>query len=325
MTSKGNHLSVAGMENPAPALRDLPHITLWVLVPRFLYSRLKIRRGVGRLMMMLAKVVRPLHRLPVPMLDGRTLFLDLRETMSMPYLLEGRIWEEEGETELMRSFVRSGEVAIDIGANMGWFSTLLADAVAGNGKIYAFEPSQRALATLLLTASRYPQLEVVRMALCDKEGEAKLHIPDDGVMASLNPLPGELRTQACPTTTLDSFLARQGNPSVSFIKCDAEGAELAILKGATKLLQGARPPAWIIEINEPTAERAGFKTEDLFDYFSAVPGVGYRFYRIHSQTLEIVPRPIPTAFRYNAVFVPAWQEERIESYRQAWQAKFRSK
>src|SRR5262249_7030131 len=98
-----------------------------VAVVRFLYSGLKIKRGLGRLMMCLARKYESLQLLPVDISDGRVLYLDLREPSAMPYLLTGR-WESS-ESAFVRAAVWPGDVAIDIGANVGWYSTLLAEAV----------------------------------------------------------------------------------------------------------------------------------------------------------------------------------------------------
>ena len=148
-----------------------------VTLPRLLHNRLGLKRGVGRVMMAVAQHNPALQLLPVRMNDGRVLQLDLREPMAMPYLLAGEIWEEAGETEFVRSVVCPGEVAIDIGANVGWYSALLSECVGATGAVYAFEPMERALTMLGATARQYPQLRVIAAALGALEGEAVIHVP----------------------------------------------------------------------------------------------------------------------------------------------------
>ena len=289
---------------------------MWVTIPRFLYNRLKIKRGIGRALMKLAETRIPLHSLPVTMNDGRVMYLDFREVMCLPYLLDGEIWGEKGETTFIKSIVQSQDTVIDIGANVGWYSSLLSEIVGSQGRVYGFEPSTKAFSLVEKTAKLYPQLEINQIALSDFEGEADLHIASDGGQSSLQiPLHNiTIATQKCRVTTLDSFLEMKGNPAVSFIKCDAEGAELSIVKGASKLLGSEKPPIWMIEILASMMQAFGNSPEELFQYFEKFRGAKYEFYWINSQTEEIEPLPKPIDFRFDALFVPAWQQDKIMAY-----------
>jgi FkbM family methyltransferase len=287
-----------------------------VAIPRFLYNTLSIKRGVGRAVMTIAAHVPALHRLPVRMIDGRILHLDLRESMCMSYLLNGRIVDEPGETQFARSVVLQGETAVDIGANVGWYSTLLCECVGEEGRVYAFEPNGNTLELLNRTSQKYPQLSVVSAALGDAAGEADLHIPIHGEMASLRevvPAFGRTRLkQACRVTTLDAALEPHPLSKVTFVKCDVEGAELSVLKGATNLLNGDRPPIWMIEMNRVTAGQFGYQPGDIIENFRQFAGAGYRAYLIDAATgrLQPVTGPIDTD-RCDAAFVPVWLAERV--------------
>jgi FkbM family methyltransferase len=76
--------------------------------------------------------------------------------------------------------------------------------------------------------------------------------------------------------TLDAYVEQQGIREVSLVKLDVEGAELKVLRGATTLLQGSRPPMWILEINEETSGACGYCPKDLLDLLAHH---GYSFYR----------------------------------------------
>lgn len=293
-------------------------LSRWVTIPRMLYTRLGLKRGVGRMVMTLAKNRKSLHLLPVRQNDGRILQLDLREPMCMHYLLAGEIWMENGPTGVARSFLHPGEVAIDIGTNVGWYSTLFSEAVGTEGKVYGFEPGEKAFGLVNETARAYPQLEIIKAALSNQEGEADLHLPLFGEQASLHHRPGAVTTQKCRTTTLDAFLESKGNPEVAFIKCDAEGAELDILHGASRMLGSERPPTWLMEINLPTAELFGYHPDRLFEYFYSFQQVGYRAFKIEATTgtLELLEPPIDI-IRNDAIIVPAWQNDRLAAYLQS--------
>ncbi|HEV2707711.1 MAG TPA: FkbM family methyltransferase [Pyrinomonadaceae bacterium] len=296
-------------------------LSFWVRIPRVLYGRLNVRRGVGRAVMTLAKFNPALRSLPVPLNDGRILYLDLREPMCMNYLLAGEIWMEQGPTKFVRCVLHAGEVAIDIGANVGWYSTLFSEQVGRTGRVYGFEPSTKACGLVTRTASAYPQLEIVNSALSDYEGKAELHLPAFGEMASLQSVPGELRAQECRVTTLDAFLKSRGKPVVHYVKCDAEGAELAILRGAAGLLASERPPIWQMEINAPTAARFGYHPDRIFEYFQSFAQAGYEAYKINAESGMLTPLVPPVELvRDDAVIVPRWQADRLAAYLRALNA-----
>src|SRR4051794_3788370 len=112
-----------------------------VTIPRLLY-RLRIK-GVGRVVMGLAKAYSPLRCHPVVVDGERVLYLDLSDPQNMPFLLAGRIPYEYYEGVFMTSIVRPGEAAFDVGANNGWYSSLLAEIVGPTGRVFAFEPGSR--------------------------------------------------------------------------------------------------------------------------------------------------------------------------------------
>jgi FkbM family methyltransferase len=270
---------------------------------------------VGWAVRALARRYESLHLAPVRMNDGRVLYLDLRELMCMPYLLMGDYSIEVGETLFIKSLLRKGDIVIDIGANCGWYSTLFSELVGLEGTVYAFEPNPKAVQMLTATAGNYRSLRVIAAALSDREGAAHLYVPVDGVKASLGDVQEEQVVQTCAVTTLDAFVKSQGAGVPAFIKCDAEGAEMAILRGATNILANDQPPVWLMELSTVTAARFGFHPAQLVEFFREIPNAGYRCYSLDSVSgkLELIS-PSTMYYFFNAVFVPACHEERLARY-----------
>lgn len=168
--------------------------------------------------------------------------------------------------------------SIDVGANLGFFSVLLA-AVTG-GRVAAFEPSTEILGFLRRNLARnieHGSVEVIAKAAAETGGSALLHAADGRPeYSSLAPLvhgravTGSSSVATVPTITIDEVCGELGlQPKV--IKLDCEGGELAALRGATATLKNHRPKM-LIEVFEPMLIAHGSSSHELgsflqeFDY-----------------------------------------------------------
>lgn len=293
-------------------------VSRWAAVPRLLHQYLKLR-GIGRSLMFIATYQRGLQLLPVRMRDGRILHLDLREPVCLPYLLTGWDPYEHKEPELLRTLIRQGDTVVDIGANIGWYSSLLGELVGPNGRVYAFEPSKIALRMLYPTAERYRQLTVCAEALGARDGETQLYLPDNIGNASLHPPSETCSIQSSPLTTLDGSLPEASLSGLSFVKCDVEGAELGVLAGAKKLLGTRHPPVWMVEMNETAAARFGHHPREIIKIFETYEEAHYSAYRFDSVSGDL-KEVFFDGQVFNAILVPGWKRDWIES----WQRRARS-
>lgn len=146
--------------------------------------------------------------------------------------------------------VSRNDVVLDIGAEKGRFSSRMLDLVGPGGAVLAFEPNPAHHQRLGALAAGRP-LEVHAAALSDHPGESVLQIPVvDGRpyvgWASLEDRGlGAVQMIPVPVLTLDDVCGSER--PVSFIKCDVEGHEDAVLRGARELLARDHPSV-LIEI-----------------------------------------------------------------------------
>jgi FkbM family methyltransferase len=169
---------------------------------------------------------------------------------------------ETGTTALLDQLLRPDDVVIDIGANLGWYATLVG-ARCPDGMCHAFEPSPDVFASLewhCRTNAMSARVVLNRLALADRPGTATLHwsaqLPHGH--ASLSSQNGTLdQGLDVPTTTIDRYLEERQLERVDLIKMDVEGAELLVLDGARELLARKTPPMWLVEVNAYTARHFG--------------------------------------------------------------------
>src|SRR5690606_10649254 len=91
-----------------------------------------------------------------------------------------------GEANIMREFVRDGDVVLDIGAHLGFYTVHLSNLVGTRGKVYAFELNTALLPNLRTTLGARPNIRLFEFGLSNKDGRISLFIPEDASMASLS-------------------------------------------------------------------------------------------------------------------------------------------
>jgi FkbM family methyltransferase len=251
------------------------------------YLRTQLR-GRTRLTAILTRHLRALWSVPIRIQDCPPLFVDLRSGHAQ-YLLQGEPWtyapREQPEQEAMRPVVAPGDVALDIGANMGIHTVLLARLIGPRGKLFAFEPNTALLPTLRRTVAGLPNASLYTCALSDEVGRSAFFIPADDSKASLADwtdvaIDGIAREDVCERRRLDDMVAEGTIAPPDFIKCDVEGAELLVFRGARAVLDRPDAPIMLFEVNAHTAAGFGFGTFDAKDFLAALPAAHYRFFEV---------------------------------------------
>ncbi|MCX6382427.1 MAG: FkbM family methyltransferase [Armatimonadetes bacterium] len=146
---------------------------------------------------------------------------------------------EPAKTEAYLSAVKEGDVVFDVGAHVGYYSTIACQNVGKTGRVFAFEPHP----LLNRFLKRHKQLnhldnlEIITTAVGEKAGKVRFetrcglgtgHIAEDGAIT-------------VPVVSLDELVEQGRLPIPNVIKMDVEGAEIRALKGASKTVGKYRP------------------------------------------------------------------------------------
>lgn len=187
--------------------------------------------------------------------------------------LRARLRDERAEIRALRAALRPGDTAVDVGANKGSYTWWMRLAVGGSGRVLAIEP-QPELAAYLRAACGglgWDNVEIVEAAASDRAGRATLRVPGAGVSpgASLEPGPaggGDAREIACETVRLDDLVREAGVGRVALVKVDVEGHELAVFRGAERILERDRP-ALLFECE--ARHLGGRSPAEVFEFLAA--------------------------------------------------------
>lgn len=134
---------------------------------------------------------------------------------------------------------REGDTVVDIGAYVGMFTVKAAQQVGPNGLVVAIEPSSSNLQYLRRNTADIGNVKVIPKAAGSSGGEGRLTTSEASPCHTLVDKPGAT-TETIMIDTLDDILAKVGVKKVDFIKIDAEGYELEILKGASSTLKQSK-------------------------------------------------------------------------------------
>jgi FkbM family methyltransferase len=182
------------------------------------------------------------------------LFVDTRDQGLCAHLLLDGFWEMP-LTMFMARHLRSGMVAIDVGANFGYFTTLLAALVGQSGRVYSIEPAPDTAAMLHRSiALNLFQLRttIIEAAAGAGDGTSLFYVPHrEPKNARLVPSPEGIDAAAgtlheIPVRRIDDVVAQEHR--VDFVKVDAEGAEEAVIAGMEMILRRDQP-CLVLEFN----------------------------------------------------------------------------
>lgn len=145
--------------------------------------------------------------------------------------------------------LKPGDVFLDVGAHLGYFSTIAARVVGPTGRVIAFEPHERMLEELRTLVARNEVdgiVEIVPDAVVDSEADVPLYTSDASAAYTTaepdqSPSKGHVKLRPSTVvrgTSLDEWLARRPAlaPRVRCIKIDVQGAESRVLTGMVRTL-----------------------------------------------------------------------------------------
>jgi FkbM family methyltransferase len=224
--------------------------------------------------------------------DGTVrLFVDLADHVIGLNIVRGSY--ETDEIAWVRRLLKPGDVGLDVGAHIGFFTMQLAAMVGPSGRVYAFEPfdENAELLERSVAENRFGERVVfTRAAVGAASGSVTLTFAAETLNSGgayllrdgAAPLTGNIARQV-PLIALDQLTLPR---PVRFIKMDVEGAEPQVLRGAERLLSNDRPVI-LSELHPIQLRRASGTTAD--DFLAQVRRLGYRAQDLSGHAIDRAP------------------------------------
>jgi FkbM family methyltransferase len=215
--------------------------------------------------------------------NGLTLYLDKKDSLNLTLNKN----YEPAETAFLKATIKKGQYVIDVGANIGYYTTLLASLVGEEGRVYAFEPDPENFALLKknISANGFKNVVAENMAISDVTKDILLYYSSDKGDQRIYDSSDGRESRKIKATSIDDYF--KNGQKIDFLKMDIQGAEGLALKGMTETIQRSKSIVLNIEFWPFGLERSGFGT---MNFLNDLVTTKLRFYDLNNKELSEVNR-----------------------------------
>ena len=207
--------------------------------------------------------------------------------------IERNSFLEKRTTNYLVSNVKPGEVVVECGSNIGYYTNIFAKLVTNTGKVYSYEANRDVMniANLSLKINGLSDIVTLKnLCISDEYGEIDFSVPTDSEKflgiplnkvnlkeASISLDPKAKNTRKVRSVTLDQDLSHL--EQIDWLRMGIEGSEVLAIKGAKRLIQSS-PNIKIVMEWSPEAIKKYGDISELIDYLFTE---GLRAYYINSR------------------------------------------
>lgn len=191
------------------------------------------------------------------------------------------IWEPH-VTAWISSRLKPGDVFVDVGANLGYYSLLASRLVGETGKVIAVEasPSICEMLKTNVALNGATNISTINMAVTEKSGSVDIHRGPAfnlGLTSIHDTHPASVFEASVPSGPLAAVVGSDLSRA-RLIKIDVEGAEWEVVRGLADALPSLRDDAELVmEISPQKGHRRGESVESILELFRSH---GYKFYAL---------------------------------------------
>ena len=197
--------------------------------------------------------------------QGSKMFLDPGDSLNLS--INGVYGELD--TKIIREEIHEGDIVIDVGANIGYYTLIFAQLVGKTGKVIAFEPEPKNFKILKknIEINNYDNVIVEQKIVSEKYGKMKLYVSNSDIVGHRIHQMGNLENFVeVESITLDDYMKKLNlDEKVNFIKIDVEGAEPKVLDGSKKILEKNEYLKIFTEFNREVVKNYGIDPKKMID------------------------------------------------------------
>jgi len=172
-------------------------------------------------------------------IQGHKMYLDPDDSLQLSIK---EIYEPY-ETGLIQNQIHEDDFVLDIGAHIGYYTLTMAKFVGKNGKCFAFEPNPLNFSLLQknVELNEFHNVVLENKAVSNRNGTTDLYLCEDNSgMHRIHPSKYCKDKIQVNVIKLNEYFSVDIRKKISLIKIDAEGSELEILEGLSKILKNSQ-------------------------------------------------------------------------------------
>jgi FkbM family methyltransferase len=219
--------------------------------------------------------------------QGHQMALDDKDSLDL--LCTG--YYEPFETELIGACIKNGDVVVDIGANIGYYTLMFARQVGETGRVFAFEPDPANFSLLKRNVQRngYRNVELIQKAVAAQSGTLRLYLSDEnrGDHRVYNSNDGR-PSIAIDAVNLSDYFAAYNGP-IDFIKMDIQGSEAGALRGMADLLRKHASVALLTEFWPIGLHRFGVESDE---FIHMLHQLDFEIFHVNEEVQRLEPADV---------------------------------
>jgi FkbM family methyltransferase len=215
-------------------------------------------------------------------IQGHKMFLDSKDSLRLSF----SEYFEPFETELVKNEIKNGYRILDIGANIGYYTLIIADLIGKNGLVYAFEPEPKNFKLLEknIQINNLKNVVLYNKAASNFNGYIDFYInkTTEGGHSIYKSANSEDRPIQVEAIKLDDCITDK----IDFVKIDVEGAEGEVLLGMQNILKNNQKIKLIIEFHPRSLNKSSFNANQYLDLLVML---GFKLYNVNERNKKLEP------------------------------------
>jgi len=196
---------------------------------------------------------------------------------------------EQPLSEFIKKFVKKGDNVIELGSNIGYYTTLIAKLVGNEGKVFAFEPYSTNFEMLKhnVELNNHKNVIMIQKAVLDVNDKVILYVcrydnRNNSMYCTYSMKTDE--TIEVDTVYIDDYF-KDYNENISFIKMDIQGAEFKAINGMKSLIQKTKNLILLTEIWPEGLTKSGTSAKEFIELLL---NNGFKLYDINMKPINVV-------------------------------------
>lgn len=231
----------------------------------------------SKLIISIGRIIQSFSKSDFVEIEGRKMFTQNNDGLALSIF---KIYEPN-QTEIVKKYVHEGDIVIDIGAHVGYYTLLMAQLVGENGKVYSFEPDPVNFQLLKKSVeiNGFENVVLIQKAVSNITDKVKLFLGDDdsAINRIYDAKLGDAKESIdVESVTIDEYF-KENDELINFIKLDSEGSEVKIINGMKQFLSRNKKLVMMTEFFPFLIKKSG---DEPNQYLKSLEKSGFSLYNI---------------------------------------------